>query len=80
MFTVQWLIRNKKYYTTVYYSYFVILYIIYGLGKLSLASKICPRPWPQRFVLGLGLGLKDLSSFNSTGSDVAKHTLRVINV
>jgi len=40
---------SAQYYTTVYYSYFVILQVICGLGKLSPASKIWPRP--QRFVL-----------------------------
>jgi len=35
----------------------------------SSASKVCPRPrpWPRRFVLGLGL--ENLSSFNITGTN-----------
>ena len=37
-------------------------------SALTSASKVCPRPRPQRFVLGLGFGLKKLSSFNITGN------------
>jgi len=60
----------------------IILYVIFGFRKFVLglglmalasastsASKVCRRPWPRprRFVLGLDLGLKKLSSFNITG-------------
>jgi len=49
---------------------FIILKVIFGVGKLSsaLASKFCPRPRPRprRFVLGLGLGLGDLSSASAS--------------
>jgi len=37
----------------------------------SSASKVCPRPLPRRFVLGLGL--ENLSSFNITGPNMTLH-------
>ena len=53
-------------YWTVCVVNIIILKVIFGLGKLASASKVCPRPrpWPRRFVLGLGL--ENLSSFNIT--------------
>lgn len=43
--------------------------IVLGLAS---ASRFWPRPWPrpQRFVLGLGLGLEKMSSFNVTARSV----------
>jgi len=65
---------------TVCVVHIIILKVIFGVGKLSSAlasaSKFCPRPrlWPRRFVLGLGLGLENLSSFNITGKSANKQT------